>query len=200
MGSYRIPASEGKSEYIEKRSVFLGRVKHVESEEEARAFIAQIKKEQRDARHNCWCYTLRDGPERYSDDGEPQGTAGIPMLELFRKAEVTNAVCVVTRYFGGILLGTGGLFRAYTRAAKDALDAAGIEEVVPKAVFSLSCPYALTDRIKTELPSFEAAILNTEYGEKVVMTVSLPERNKESFPDRIFDVTNGIVRPEPADR
>lgn len=100
MDSYRIPTGNGASEYVEKRSRFLGLVQPVSSEDEAREIIAACKKQYHDARHNCWCYLLRDGTERYSDDGEPQGTAGIPMLEVFRRAGVTNVVCVVTRYFG----------------------------------------------------------------------------------------------------
>ena len=97
MDSYRIPTKSGASEYVDKRSRFLGLVQPVGSEDEARAVIAACKKQYHDARHNCWCYLLRDGTERYSDDGEPQGTAGIPMLGVFRRAGVTNAVCVVTR-------------------------------------------------------------------------------------------------------
>ena len=123
MTEYYVPAGAGESEYVEKRSRFLGHVRPVESEEEAKAFIAAVKKEHYDARHNCWCYLIKDGPERYSDDGEPQGTAGIPMLEVLRREGVSNVVCVVTRYFGGVLLGSGGLFRAYTKSAKDALGA-----------------------------------------------------------------------------
>jgi uncharacterized YigZ family protein len=118
MTEYFVPTGAGESEYVEKRSRFLGHLRPVESEDEARAFIAEMKKTYYDARHNCWCYLLKDGPERYSDDGEPQGTAGIPMLEVFRREGVTNLVCVVTRYFGGVLLGAGGLFRAYTKCAE----------------------------------------------------------------------------------
>ncbi|MBO5556819.1 MAG: YigZ family protein, partial [Oscillospiraceae bacterium] len=125
MSGYCIPAGAGEAEFTEKRSRFLGHVRPVESEEEARAFIAKMKKEYYDARHNCWCYRIQAGPERYSDDGEPQGSAGLPMLEVFRREGVSNVVCVVTRYFGGVLLGTGGLLRAYTRSAKDALAEAG---------------------------------------------------------------------------
>ena len=119
MSEYFIPAGPGEAEFTEKRSRFLGHIRHVGSEEEAKAFVNQIKKEHYDARHNCWCYLLRGGVERYSDDGEPQGTAGIPMLEVFRREGVTDMVCVVTRYFGGVLLGAGGLLRAYTKSAKD---------------------------------------------------------------------------------
>ena len=122
MSEYYVPTGAGEAEFTEKRSRFLGHVRPVDSEEAARDFIAAMKKEYYDARHNCWCYLLRDGTLRYSDDGEPQGTAGIPMLEVFRREGVTNLVCVVTRYFGGVLLGAGGLFRAYTKSAKDALN------------------------------------------------------------------------------
>ena len=129
MEPYFIPTGAGEAEFTEKRSSFLGHVRPVETEEAAKEFIAAMKKQYHDARHNCWCYRIQGGPERYSDDGEPQGSAGIPMLEVFKRAEVTNVVCVVTRYFGGVLLGTGGLLRAYTKSAKDALDAAGISAV-----------------------------------------------------------------------
>lgn len=193
MSSYTVPASEGRSEYIEKRSSFLGRVRQIATEEEAREYIAQIKKEHRDARHNCWCYIIKDGPERYSDDGEPQGTAGIPMLEIFRRENVTNVVCVVTRYFGGILLGAGGLFRAYTKAAKDALDDAGKEEIIPRVLFSVRCPYSMADRIKMEFPAFSAEITGTEYGELVDISVSVPEHLAEGFPDVLFNAGNGKI-------
>ena len=108
MTEYYIPTQAGEAELVEKRSRFIGHVWRVESEEEARARIEEMKKRYYDARHNCWCYLLREGPVRYSDDGEPQGTAGQPMLNVFQREEVTNVCCVVTRYFGGILLGAGG--------------------------------------------------------------------------------------------
>ena len=162
MSALKVPAGHGESEYIEKRSSFLGVVEPVSSEEEARAVITAIKKQHRDARHNCWCYLIQGGAERYSDDGEPQGTAGIPMLEVFRKAGVSNAVCVVTRYFGGVLLGAGGLLRAYTKAAKDALENAGITEVIPMRELILRCPYSLLDRIRLEIAAAEAEIRRPE--------------------------------------
>ena len=112
MTEYYIPAGPGEASFVEKRSEFLGHVRMVETEEDAKAFVAQVKKVHYDARHNCWCYAIKDGPVRYSDDGEPQGTAGVPMLEVFQRQNVTNFVCVVTRYFGGVLLGAGGLLRA----------------------------------------------------------------------------------------
>ena len=110
MTEYYIPTRAAESEFVEKRSRFIGYIKPVETEAEARAFVEEIKKRHYDARHNCWCYLLREGGVvRYSDDGEPQGTAGQPMLGVFEKEGITDLVCVVTRYFGGILLGTGGL-------------------------------------------------------------------------------------------
>jgi uncharacterized YigZ family protein len=196
MSALKVPAGHGESEYIEKRSSFLGVVEPVSSEEEARAVIAAIKKQHRDARHNCWCYLIQGGAERYSDDGEPQGTAGIPMLEVFRKAGVSNAVCVVTRYFGGVLLGAGGLLRAYTKAAKDALENAGITEVIPMRELILRCPYSLLDRIRLEIAAAEAEILSTDYAADITLIVRIPETKADSFSERIFDLTSGTVKCE----
>ena len=122
MTEYYVPTGPGDAEYVEKRSKFLGKVRPVESEEAARAFIDEMKKKYHDARHNCWCYVLKSGVMRYSDDGEPQGTAGQPMLDVFNREGVTDAVCVITRYFGGVLLGAGPLLRAYQGTAKLALE------------------------------------------------------------------------------
>ncbi len=195
MTEYFVPAGAGESEYVEKRSRFLGHVRPVKDEEEARAFIAEMKKKHYDARHNCWCYLLKDGPERYSDDGEPQGTAGIPMLEVFRREGVTDLVCVVTRYFGGVLLGAGGLFRAYTKSARDALDAAGRSVVRRWIVLEFSCSYAALERCKQELAAFDGVVENMDYGAQVLIRALLPEARTEAFRDRIFDVSGGSIRP-----
>ena len=196
MSALKVPAGHGESEYIEKRSSFLGIVEPVSSEEEARAVIAAVKKQHRDARHNCWCYLIPGGAERYSDDGEPQGTAGIPMLEVFRKAGVSNAVCVVTRYFGGVLLGAGGLLRAYTKAAKDALENSGITEVIPVRELTLRCPYSLLERIRLEIAAAEAEILSTDYAADITLSIRIPEAKAVSFSERIFDLTSGTVKCE----
>lgn len=196
MSALKVPAGHGESEYIEKRSSFLGIVEPVSSEEEARAVIAAVKKQHRDARHNCWCYLIQGGAERYSDDGEPQGTAGIPMLEVFRKAGVSNAVCVVTRYFGGILLGAGGLLRAYTKAAKDALENSGITEVIPVRELTLRCPYSLLERIRLEIAAAEAEILSTDYAADITLSIRIPDAKAVSFSERIFDLTSGTVKCE----
>ena len=193
MTEYTIPTGAGESEYVEKRSRFLGHVRHVESEEEARAFLAEMKKKYYDARHNCWCYLLRDGPERYSDDGEPQGTAGIPMLEVFRREGVTDLVCVVTRYFGGVLLGAGGLFRAYTKCAKDALDAAGRSVVRRWVRLEIPCSYAALERYKLEIAAFDGAVAGLDYGAGVTVRALLPEEKAEAFRARIRDLSGGAV-------
>lgn len=125
MTEYIVPYQNAESEFTEKRSRFITHLYKVETEAEARARIEEMKKKYYDARHNCWCYLLQEGGVvRYSDDGEPQGTAGQPMLNVFQRQEVWNVCCVVTRYFGGVLLGAGGLTRAYTKGAADALTAA----------------------------------------------------------------------------
>ena len=127
---YFIPGAAAQSEFTEKKSRFLSHLWPVASEEEARARIEEMRKTYYDARHNCWCYLLREGSVlRYSDDGEPQGTAGQPMLNVFQRRAITNVCCVVTRYFGGVLLGAGGLTRAYTRGASDVLTVAGRSRV-----------------------------------------------------------------------
>ena len=193
MNEYRIPASPGESELTEKRSRFLGHVRMVESEEEAKAFIAEMKRKYYDARHNCWCYAVRDVAERYSDDGEPQGSAGIPMLEVLRRRGVTNAVCVVTRYFGGVLLGTGGLLRAYTQSAKDALDAAGISVVRRWLELLVPCPYAMLERIRQETAAFGGVVSELDYGAEVTLTALLPEERAEEFIARVYDLSAGKI-------
>ncbi len=195
MTEYYVPTGAGESEYVEKRSRFLGHVRPVCSEDEARVFVAEMKKKYYDARHNCWCYLLKDGPERYSDDGEPQGTAGIPMLEVFRREGVTNLVCVVTRYFGGVLLGAGGLFRAYTKSAKDALDAAGRSVVRRWVQLEIPCSYAALERYKQEIAAFDGAVAGMDYGAGVSIRALLPEERSDAFRARILDLSGGAVEP-----
>ena len=193
MTEYFIPTGSGESEYTEKRSRFLGHIRCVESEEEAKAFIAETKKKYYDARHNCWCYIIKGGAERYGDDGEPQGTAGIPMLEVLRREGVTNAVCVVTRYFGGVLLGAGGLLRAYTKTAKDALDAAGISVVRRWVEAELPCSYSQAEKLKNEIVSAGGTVSEMQYAADVTIKVLVPEELAEDFKAKIFDITAGTV-------
>lgn len=191
MSEYFVPAGSGEAEFVEKRSSFLGHVRFAETEDAAREFINDMKKKHYDARHNCWCYIIRGGAVRYSDDGEPQGTAGLPMLEVFRREGVENVVCVVTRYFGGVLLGTGGLLRAYTKSAKDALDAAGIAAVRRWVKLETVCPYSLLERMKTECMALEGAVSDVEYGADVRMSFLLPEAKAETFCARVTELSAG---------
>ena len=194
MTEYFIPTGAGEAEFTEKRSRFLGHVRCVETEEDARAFIAGMKKKYYDARHNCWCYIIRGGAERYGDDGEPQGTAGIPMLEVMRREGVTNVVCVVTRYFGGVLLGAGGLLRAYTKSAKDALDAAGISVVRRWVEADVPCSYSQAEKLKNEIAAAGGIVSDMEYGADVTIKVFVPEEKADEFIAKLFDVSAGSVK------
>lgn len=196
MSEYYIPAGDGEAEYVEKRSSFIGRVRCVSTEEEAREFIESIKKKHYDARHNCWCYIIKDGAVRYSDDGEPQGTAGIPMLEVFKREGITNVVCVVTRYFGGVLLGAGGLLRAYTKSAKDALDSAGVAAVRRWVELRTDCPYSLLERVKNECAALGGVEAGTDYAACVSFRALLPEENAQSYIGRITEISAGACTAE----
>ena len=196
MEQYLIPAKEGSSEYIEKKSRFLGLIIPVTSEAEARAQLDAVKKREYDARHNCWAYILHSGQKRYSDDGEPQGTAGQPILNVLEREGVQDVLCVVTRYFGGILLGAGGLCRAYTKAAKDALDDAGISELRPWSVLQLDCPYALFERVKLELEKRGGMVTSSEYGAQIALTAALPEPEEAVFAKALQELSAGSLVPE----
>ena len=194
MTEYYVPTGPGDAEYVEKRSKFLGKVRPVESEEAARAFIDEMKKKYHDARHNCWCYVLKSGVMRYSDDGEPQGTAGQPMLDVFNREGVTDAVCVITRYFGGVLLGAGPLLRAYQGTAKLALEAAGISVVRRWVELTIPCGYSLLGKITQEIPVWDGIVADTEYGADVVIKALLPEGRESDFAKRILDLSAGTVQ------
>lgn len=197
MTEYRVPFQDAESEFTEKRSRFLSHLFRVESEAEARRRIEEMKKKYYDARHNCWCYLIEDGGiVRYSDDGEPQGTAGQPMLNVFQRREVFNVCCVVTRYFGGILLGTGGLLRAYTRSAKDALDAAGIAQVRQWAQTVVECPYPLLERVKLEIAAAQGILGEVSYGAQVRLPALLPVEHWPAYAARITELTAGKITAE----
>lgn len=195
MTEYYIPTGPSEAELVEKRSRFIGQVWRVTTEEEARARIEEVRKRHYDARHHCWCYRIREGGvERYSDDGEPQGTAGQPMLNVFQREEVTDVVCVVTRYFGGILLGAGGLVRAYTQSAKAALDAAGISVVRRWLAMEVPCTYAQFEGIRREIEAFGGVVEHVDYGADVLLSVLVPESRGEDFAARILDVSAGSIQ------
>ncbi len=191
MTEYLVPTKAAQAEFTEKRSTFIGQVWPVDSEEQARAYIEETKKKHYDARHNCWCYLVKDGPVRYSDDGEPQGTAGQPMLAVFQKEGITGVCCVVTRYFGGVLLGAGGLVRAYTQAAKDALDAAGVSVVRRWVELAVDCPYSFLERVKNECAACDGVVGDVEYAAGVTVHALLPEEQAEGFSARMTELSAG---------
>ncbi len=194
MEEYLVPTGYGEDEFVEKKSRFIGRVWLVETEEEALEKIQAMKKQHYDATHNCWAYIIKDGAMRFSDDGEPGGTAGMPMVQVLQREGLFNVVCVVTRYFGGVLLGAGGLVRAYTKGAKVAIDAAGKSIKRVWDVLYLPCPYNWYERIKLEIAAFGGILRDTQFGAEVELEILLPEAQTQSFLDRITDMTAGTVQ------
>ncbi len=195
---YRVPFEDAASEFIEKRSRFISHIWRVETEAEARARIEEMKKTYHDARHNCWCYLLRDANVvRYSDDGEPQGTAGQPMLNVFQREQITDVCCVVTRYFGGILLGAGGLTRAYARGAKDALDAAGTCTMQLWSIWDVPCTYPLFERVKLEIAACGGMVRDTAYGADVVIRAAFPDDGAEPFARALRELSAGALEMAP---
>ena len=193
MDEYLVPSEYGEDEFIEKKSRFIGRIWPVETEEEALARIQEMKKKHYDATHNCWAYIIRDGAVRFSDDGEPGGTAGVPMLQVLQREGLFNAVCVVTRYFGGILLGAGGLVRAYTKGAKIAVDAAGKSMKRVWTVLYVPCPYSFYERVRLEAEAFGGIVRKADFGAEVEMELLFPEAKTQEFLDRLTDMTVGTV-------
>lgn len=193
------PYGEGRFE--EKRSKFIGRLWRVESAEEAVAKLKEMREAEWDASHHCWAYLVREGNlMRYSDDGEPQGTAGQPILEVLRHRGLTNACCVVTRYFGGVLLGTGGLVRAYTKGAQVALEAAGVMRMSMFSVVLIACPYNLLELVQRLLPEHECTVGETEYGADVTLTATLPVGREAGLNRALADATAGRVYAEPVEQ
>lgn len=193
MDEYLVPSEYGEDEFIEKKSRFIGRIWPVETEEEALARIQEMKKKHYDATHNCWAYIIRDGAVRFSDDGEPGGTAGMPMLQVLQREGLFNAVCVVTRYFGGILLGAGGLVRAYTKGAKIAVDAAGKSMKRVWTVLYVPCPYSFYERVRLEAEAFGGIVRKADFGAEVELELLFPEAKTQEFLDRLTDMTAGTV-------
>ena len=192
MSGYLVPFENGESEFVEKRSRFISHLWRVETEAEARARIEEMKKKYYDARHNCWCYLLKEGGVvRYSDDGEPQGTAGQPMLNVFQREEVTNVCCVVTRYFGGVLLGAGGLTRAYTKGAKDVLDVSGVCRVSLWTLWDVPCTYPLFERMKLEIAACGGVVRAVDYGADITLHAAFPDGGAERFAPRLTELSAG---------
>ena len=193
MEEYLVPTDFGEDEFYEKKSHFIGRLWPVETEEAALEKIQEMKKQHYDATHNCWAYIIRDGAVRFSDDGEPGGTAGMPMLQVLQREGLYNCVCVVTRYFGGILLGAGGLVRAYTKGAKIAIDAAGKSMKRVWSVLYIPCPYTYYERMKLEVAAFGGIVRDTQFGSEVELEILVAQADAKPFLDKITDMTSGTV-------
>lgn len=186
----------GTDEITIEKSTFIGYAKPIKTEEEAVEFINEIKKKHKDARHNVWAYTVGKSMniQRYSDDGEPQGTAGIPTLEVIKKEDLRDVVVVVTRYFGGIKLGAGGLVRAYTKGAKIGLEAGKIIEKVMYQEIKIKIDYNQLGKVQNEIMNMEYFIKDTIYEDNVEIIVYSRIGDKESLIEKIKDITSATAQ------
>lgn len=196
MDFYLSATGETTHEIVIQRSRFICTLKRIDGFDDALSFVKSVKKKYSDATHNCYAFisNAQGTEQRFSDDGEPQGTAGQPMLNVFQREGVTNVVCVVTRYFGGILLGAGGLTRAYSKGARDALCAAGYAVMGQWAVVSIPCTYAMLERVKLEVAVQDGTVDDTEYGADIRLTVSLPAERVDALQARLTELSAGGIR------
>lgn len=191
---YHTVRAMARDEFVERRSRFIGWIAPATTEEEAVAFINSVREENRTANHNVYAYLLREGQiQRYSDDAEPQGTAGLPVLEVLSREGLTDVVAVVTRYFGGVLLGAGGLVRAYSHAAKLAVDAAEILYMSPSTVYELELDYSLYGRLTHLLPRFYAVVLESDFGVTVRMRLVMKDKFTAAFEEQLREMSNDTV-------
>ena len=195
MSNYKTLHKFGVDEYIVEKSTFIGYAKPIKTEEEAVEFINEIKKKHKDATHNVWAYTVGESMniQRYSDDGEPQGTAGIPTLEVIKKEDLRDVVVVVTRYFGGIKLGAGGLVRAYTKGAKVGIEAGIVIEKVKYTEVKIKIEYTQLGRIQNEIMNLGFKVKDTIYSEDVELIVYSKIEDVQSLTDRMIDITSGTA-------
>ena len=194
---YRTILNEASDEFIERKSRFIGYIKPVTTQEEAVSFINEIKSKHWDATHNVYAYVLREGQvRRYSDDGEPQGTAGIPVLDVLLKENVTDCVVVATRYFGGTLLGAGGLVRAYSHTAKIAVDAGQVITMKLCKVLQVTCDYNFYGRLNSLIPESGGVIDDTIFADNVTVTFKLPVNDVASFDAKLVDMSFGKFHTE----
>ena len=195
MSNYKTLHKFGVDEYIVEKSTFIGYAKPIKTEEEAIEFVNEIKKKHKDATHNVWAYTVGENMniQRYSDDGEPQGTAGIPTLEVIKKEDLREVVVVVTRYFGGIKLGAGGLVRAYTKGAKVGIEAGIVIEKVKYTEVKIKIEYTQLGRIQNEIMNLGFKVKDTIYSEDVEIIVYSKIEDVQSLTDRMIDITSGTA-------
>lgn len=191
---YKTIAERCEAQFVEKKSEFIGYLAPVSTEEEAVAFIEGIRAQHRKATHNCYAYILREnGIARHSDDGEPSGTAGVPIYEVLRKEELVDVACVVTRYFGGVLLGAGGLVRAYTKGAKDAVDAAEIKVMAMAERLTVEVEYSLYGRLGQIFADFGVKTESEDFADNVKITLCVRCESVEPLTARLIDACNGKV-------
>ena len=192
MKEYKTVEFESSDEFIEKKSRFIGYVKPVKTQEEAVTFINGIKSKHWDATHNVYAYVLKENNiQRYSDDGEPSGTAGVPVLDVILKNGLVDVCVVVTRYFGGTLLGAGGLVRAYSHGSKIAVEAGGMITMAPCSICTVSVNYSFYDSLNILLGDYGANIENTEFADKITVTFSLKQEKVSALNDKLVDTSNG---------
>ncbi len=195
--TYTTLEREASAEFTEKKSVFIGYACPVKTEAEATEFIAKIRKKHSDATHNCYAYQLNGGGiARYSDDGEPQGTAGVPILDVIKKSGADDCCVVVTRYFGGILLGAGGLVRAYANGAKIALDAAHIVTYENYTEFRIVCDYSAYQKISYEFDKYGIIVDASDFGGNVTLRLAIKETKYTEFSDKLAEMFAGSIVPE----
>mgnify|MGYP001052624345 CR=1 FL=1 len=200
MEDYLVPGGQAQAEYIEKKSRFIGQVFPITTEQEAKATIERVRRQHYDARHNCWCYILKSGQKRYSDDGEPQGTAGQPMLNVFERERVVDVLCVVTRYFGGVKLGAGGLARAYAKAAADGANAAKIVKYVLCVFAETAADYEQYAKILKFAESKKYKVVDTRFSESADVRFAVPEERFSSFGKDLADFFGGKLQAKTSGR
>ncbi len=194
---YKTIAAPAQDEFVEKRSRFIGYITPVTTEEQALEFINGLKSKHWDATHNVYAYILRDGQiRRYSDDGEPQGTAGIPVLDVLQKEGLTDVAVVVTRYFGGIMLGGGGLVRAYSHGAKVAVDAAQVQYMTPCIRCQMEFDYSLYGKISYILPKYKAVTASSDFGAVVRLELIFSEEQYPRFCKELCELSSDTVVPQ----
>lgn len=196
--SYRVLLEGGQGEYVEKKSRFIATLRRCEREEDAVAFVEEMKKKYWDARHNCHAFIIGSRGEltRCSDDGEPSGTAGRPMLEVLTGAELRNAAVVVTRYFGGVLLGTGGLVRAYTQAVKEGLKNCRVGKMQYGYGVQITTDYLWIGKVLYLLGNLKLTPLHSDYGERIVLQLEVPACKMPNLETELAEATNGQAQLE----
>jgi uncharacterized YigZ family protein len=193
--TYSTIFSEYKTEYVEKRSRFIATVRHCETEQDTAAFLEEMRSKYWDARHNCFAFSLREGNLcRFSDDGEPHGTAGKPMLDVIVGSGITDIAVVVTRYFGGILLGTGGLVRAYSKSVQECLAGAEVVTMIPSVVFSVTCDYTDHGKLANLITTSGGNIDNTDFTDKVTVTFCLKAEFTDEFSKKFIEVFSARLK------